>query len=170
MERDFAFESGTLRRRQLLAGAAAFAATAAVGAEAGKADEHQHGEAHGAPAAKRYTTAVAYRRHAAATAAAQECIGTGRACLSHCFETFVAGDTTMAECARSVDEMLRVCDAFAWLAATDSKQLAPMARACIASCEYCEKECRVHEEHQAECKACADACAALVIEAKKLLA
>lgn len=170
MERDFAIEPGALRRRDLLIGAAAFASTAAVGAEPGKADQQQHGDAHAASAGKRYSTAVAYRRHATAVAAAEECIGSGRACLSHCFETFVAGDTTMAECARSVEEMLRVCDAFAWLAATDSKQLAPMARACIASCEYCEKECRVHEEHQAECKACADACAALVTEAKKLLA
>ena len=32
---------------------------------------------------------------------------------------------------------------------------------CKQVCKDCEKECRKHEEH-IECKACADACAALV--------
>jgi len=84
-------------------------------------------------------------------------------------ETFVAGDTTMAECARAVQEMLVTCRAFAQLAANDSVVLPPMAKACIAVCEECEKQCRPHEEHQPECKDCADACVALVREARKLV-
>jgi Cys-rich four helix bundle protein (predicted Tat secretion target) len=64
--------------------------------------------------------------------------------------------------------MLHVCTAFAYLAAYDSKHLRAMAPVCIEVCDDCEKECRKHEEHQAECKACADACAALIQEARKL--
>jgi Cys-rich four helix bundle protein (predicted Tat secretion target) len=102
-------------------------------------------------------------------AVTNECIARGQACLSHCMETFVAGDTTMAECARAVQEMLVTCQAFGQLAANDSVVLRPMAQACIAVCEECEKQCRVHEDHQRECRECADACAELVREAKKLL-
>jgi len=43
--------------------------------------------------------------------------------VSHCLETFRAGDTNMVDC---------------------------------------EKECRKHEDHRAERKACADACADVV--------
>lgn len=131
------------------------------------AAEEQTGDAAGAKPAN--TEAKAYKKHAAAVAAAEKCLETGRACLSHCFETFVDGDTTMAKCALSVEQMLHVCDAFASLAAHDSKRLGAMTRVCVGTCEDCEQECRVHEEHQAECKACADACAALVKEARKLV-
>lgn len=135
MDKDFEQGPGSIGRREILIGAAALATTAAA-AQALAANPQA---ARPAGAGARYSEAAAYKKHAKAVAAAGECIETGRACLSHCFETFVAGDTMMAECAVSVQEMLHVCDAFAWLAATDSRQLAPMARACIASCEYCEK-------------------------------
>jgi len=165
MDRDLDRTQGSISRREILLGGVGLAAVAAA-TRANAADEHA---GHAPDAAGRYTEAQAYKRHAAAVKAAEKCIETGRSCLSHCFETFVAKDTTMAECAISVQQMLHVCDAFAFLASQDSQKLAEMARACIAVCEYCEKECRVHEKHQPECKACADACAALIVEAKKLV-
>lgn len=158
-----------MSRRDVVLGAAALA-TAATTARMAAAAEHE-GHRTGAPAAARkYTESVRYKKNAALVAAANECVARGQACISHCFETFLDGDTTMAECAVSVEQMLRVCNAMAYLAALDSKSLRPMAQACIAVCEDCEKECRVHEEHQKECRDCADACAALIQEAKKVAA
>jgi Cys-rich four helix bundle protein (predicted Tat secretion target) len=158
-----------MSRRDVVLGAAALA-TAAATARMATAAEHE-GHHTGAPAAAhKYTEPKRYKKNAALVAASNECIARGQACISHCFETFLDGDTTMAECALSVEQMLRVCDAMAYLSAFDSKSLKPMAQACIAVCEDCEKECRVHEEHQKACRECADACAALIKEAKKVAA
>lgn len=159
-------------RRDVLVGAGALAA-AGVASAAHHGDGHDGhdahaGHQHGEKGGHKYFKAVRFARNAALVGATENCISKGRQCLSHCFETFLAGDTTMAECAFAVDQMLAVCAAMAHLAANDSPQLAEMARACIAVCEHCEKECRAHEEHQPECKACADACAALIVEAKKV--
>jgi Cys-rich four helix bundle protein (predicted Tat secretion target) len=90
--------------------------------------------------------------------------------MSHCLETFRKGDTTMAECARVVADMLPVCRSLAALASYDSPHLKALAEVCIAVCRDCEKECREHEEHQPECGACADACAALIEQARELSA
>jgi Cys-rich four helix bundle protein (predicted Tat secretion target) len=152
-------------RRDLViaAGVLASVATARV-ALAAEHEKHSDREKHV------YTEAKAYKKRAALAKATSACIATGQACLSHCMETFLSGDTTMAECALAVQEMLAVCGAMETLAANDSGRLPAMARACIAVCEHCEKECRVHEAHQPECKACADACAALVKEAKAVAA
>jgi Cys-rich four helix bundle protein (predicted Tat secretion target) len=162
-----------LRRRDVLAGATLLvgATLAAAGAVAAQGREGHH--ATGAPGEgggqHRYSEAKAFKKRAAVVAVANECIARGQACLSHCMETFVEGDTTMAECARAVQEMLVTCQAFAQLAANDSVVLKPVAAACVAVCEECEKQCREHGEHQPECRECADACADLVREAKKLL-
>lgn len=165
-------QAGTagLNRRDVLAGATILAgATLAAVGNAAEKHEHSAAAAGAAVAQHHYSEARAFKKHASLVAVTNECIAKGQACLSHCFETFVAGDTAMAECARAVHEMIATCQAFALLAANDSVVLRPMAQACIAVCEECEKQCRVHEEHQPECRACADACKDLVTEAKKLL-
>ncbi len=160
-----------IHRRDLLAGMTILAgATLAGVGHAEEKHEHHAPAAGGAATEHGYSEATAFKKHAALVAATNECVAKGQACLSHCFETFVAGDTKMAECARSVYEMLATCEAFAVLAANDSVALRSMAQGCIAVCEECEKQCRKHEEHQAECRSCADACKNLVVEAKKLLA
>ena len=160
--------AGAATRRAVLVGAAALA-TAAAARVALAADEGAHaGHAgHGDP---KYTEAVRNKKHRKLAAAAHECVETGQLCISHCMETFVAGDTTMADCAFAVQQMMPVCAATAELAAYDSKHLRPLLQACIGVCEDCEKACREHEEHQPECKACADACAELVRIAKQTLA
>jgi Cys-rich four helix bundle protein (predicted Tat secretion target) len=156
-----------LRRREILAGAGALAALAAaapsLAADTSHAGHEQHGKG-------RYFEAKATKAHPALVKATNECLGTGDVCLAHCFETFRMGDTTMAECAFAVQQMLQVCRAFGYLALNDSKHLKALAPGCIEVCEGCELECRKHEDHQPECKACADACAALIQEARKLLA
>jgi Cys-rich four helix bundle protein (predicted Tat secretion target) len=157
-----------LRRRDVLVGATLLAgAGLAAGGHAAAAEESKH-EGH-AGAERHYTEARAFKKRAAVVAVANDCIARGQACLSHCLETFVAGDTTMAECARAVQEMLLTCQAFAQLAANDSAVLKPMAQACIAVCEECERQCRPHADHQPECKACGEACLDLAREAKNLL-
>lgn len=145
----------------LLAASAGVAATVAVAAE-----EHHHGHEHGE--GHKYFKAERYARRAELVAASNDCIAKGQACISHCMETFLSGDTTMAECAFAVQQMLPVCNAMSYLAAYDSAQLKSMARACIEVCKACEDACRPHQQHQPECRACADACAALIAEAGKV--
>lgn len=153
--------NAALRRRELLVGAGALAGVAVAGAA--RAAEHGgHQGQHG------YSAGVANKKHPELVGAAYDCIAKGEACLSHCMETFRAGDTTMAECATSVETMLPVCEALAHLAVRDSKHLPALAGACAAVCEDCEKACREHAEHQPECKAAADACQKLAAAAKKL--
>jgi Cys-rich four helix bundle protein (predicted Tat secretion target) len=155
--------AATVGRRELLAGAGAAALLMGAGrAAAAEHEKHAHG--------KQYFPAKAPRAQRALTAAANDCVAKGQACISHCMETFRLEDTTMADCAMAVQEMLAVCTALGYLAAYDSRYLKDLARVCIPVCEGCEKECRVHEEHQPECKDCADACAVVIREAKKLLA
>lgn len=159
-----------IRRREVLAAAGALAAVA--GARLAGATEHQGHEGHGGGGGRgepRYFEAKAYKKRATLVEKTNDCVAKGQACLSHCMETFLQGDTTMAECAVAVQEMLAVCGAMAQVAANDSKNLKVVTQACIAVCETCEKICREHEEHQKECKACADACAALIQEARKVL-
>jgi Cys-rich four helix bundle protein (predicted Tat secretion target) len=91
---------------------------------------------------------------------ASDCIKTGQVCLAHCFESFAAGDTSLAACARSVDQMMSVCGTLEKFAATGSSQLPGLTKVALAICEECEKECRKHADHHATCKACADACKA----------
>ena len=153
-----------LRRRELLVGAGAMAFTAV--ASAASAGHHEQGE-HGSG---RYFEADAPAKHGALVAAAYECIATGDVCMSHCLETFRKGDTTMAECARVVADMLAVCRAVASLGGYDSPHLKGQAEVCIAACRDCAEECRKHEKHQPECGRCADACDALIEEARKLTA
>jgi Cys-rich four helix bundle protein (predicted Tat secretion target) len=157
-----------ISRRDLLLGAGAVASAVMAGSafaapETGMPVGAQKMEHH-------YSHAQANKKHKALAAAANECTAKGEACISHCLETFLSGDTTMAECANAVQQMLPVCAAMSQLSMYDSKHLPALAQACVGVCEDCEKECRAHEEHQPECRECADACAALIKEAKKILA
>lgn len=98
------------------------------------------------------------------------CTKTGLACINHCFDSFAMGDTSMAGCARSVDQMNSTCATLAKLATANSPYLATMSKVALAVCQDCEKECRKHADHHAVCKACADACAACAEECKKIAA
>lgn len=95
----------SVSRREVLMASAALAASAAAAriASAGEHDAHM--------ATAKYSEAKAFKKHAGVVASANECLATGQTCISHCFETFVAGDTTMAECAFAVEQMLKACDA-----------------------------------------------------------
>src|SRR5215813_6675710 len=73
-------------------------------------------------------------------------------------------------CARSVAEMLPVCEAVGSLTRLGAKRLGQFLGPCIDVCTDCEQECRKHANKHAVCKACADACARFIAEAKTLQA
>jgi Cys-rich four helix bundle protein (predicted Tat secretion target) len=91
---------------------------------------------------------------------ASDCVKAGQACIAHCFESFSAGDTSLAACARLVDQMMSVCGTLEKLAAAGSASLPGLAKVALGVCEDCEKECRKHADHHATCKACAESCKA----------
>lgn len=138
-----------LDRRNLLTvlGAAIFVASPALAAEDHSA--HMHA-----------ATAGAAPANAKLIETASDCVKTGQACIAHCLQSFAAGDTSLAACAKSVDQMLSVCATLQKLASLGSPNLPAMAKVALAVCEDCEKECRKHADHHATCKACADACKA----------
>jgi len=160
--------SASLGRRELLAGAGTVVGMALAGSA--WAGEHEKHSGHAGHGAAKYSEAVAARAHPKLVRAADECTRTGRICFSHCLETFRGGDTTMADCAWAVEQMMHVCEALSAMASYDSPHLAAMGSVCVSVCEDCERECRVHEDHQQECKDCADACAALIREIRALSA
>lgn len=142
-----------MKRRLVLAAAATMlAAPALAQSHAG----HDHGGAEG--------------KNAALVATALSCVRAGIVCLDHCYASFAAGDTSLAACARSVDEMMAVTTALAKLAGTGSANLPALAKVALTVCLECEKECRKHADTHATCKACADACAACAAECRKIAA
>ena len=149
-------EAGRLSRRGILAVGAAMAAFGAtVPAFAQKAAGGK---------------AAASAPNAALIAAAKKCGKVGEVCLKHCIKLTKAGDTSLADCMRNVRAMLVVCSAVGRLAEQDAKRLKDLTKVCLDVCTDCEAECRKHESHHVECKNCANSCAAMIAEAKKLLA
>lgn len=148
-----------MERREALTGIGALAAMALTSAAQAADHEHHHhhDDAHGNP-------------RLPLVRAAADCVRTGEACLDHCFTLLGRGDTEMAACARSVNELLAVCAALQRLATADSKFLAGYARVAGDICENCEKECRRHEKKHVQCRDCAEACAACVKECRRLAA
>ena len=93
--------------------------------------------------------------------ATNACLDTGQRCIAHCLVSFQEGDLELANCAAKVHEMQAICSAFSYLLAANSTYTKAYAGICEQVCQDCEKECMKHKEH-IECKACGEACAALV--------
>ena len=107
--------------------------------------------------------------HAAIIAAATACGDKGQACLSHCLSLFRAGDTSVANCAWWVEQMLPTCATMSRLLSLESPHIKGYAKVCIAVCEDCENECRKHADKHAACRDCAEACAECIKQIKTLL-
>ena len=97
--------------------------------------------------------------------AVNNCLDKGQRCMAHCLVSFQEGDLELADCAAKVHEMHAICDAFSYLLASNSKHIKAYASICEQVCKECEKECLKHKKH-IECKACADACAAVIDQIK----
>ncbi|HXJ34916.1 MAG TPA: Csp1 family four helix bundle copper storage protein [Candidatus Eisenbacteria bacterium] len=102
--------------------------------------------------------------------AAAGCMRAGDACLQHCLDLLAKGDTSIADCAKSVTQMLGVCRGVGPLADARSKHLPAMARLCEAVCTDCAGECRKHAERHPICKTCLEACEKSAAAAKVLAA
>lgn len=122
------------------------------------------------PAPAAAAAAPAAPSYAAAIDAAEHCIGTGRACLQLAIASLKKGDPMMAECADTTRAMIAVCSSFAELATLGSPHVKAIAALCAKVCRDCEKACRKHELHHAECKACGESCARCAMECEKLAA
>ena len=146
-----------ISRRALLVGAGALGATLATGASlAGDAPGHRH-EDH-APKSPGVLNAV------------NDCVVKAQQCAAHCLVAFQEGDTTLADCARKVNEMLPICKGFSYQLAANSPYVKALSAVCQQACEDCETECRKHEDKHAECKECAESCAQVVAAIKTLSA
>jgi Cys-rich four helix bundle protein (predicted Tat secretion target) len=100
-------------------------------------------------------------QHPKLAAAAAECVLKGQECIDHCISVVKAGDVSIADCMRSVEELVAACGALRVLTISNSKNLRDFARAVEPICQTCETECRKHEKHAA-CKACGESCAACI--------
>jgi Cys-rich four helix bundle protein (predicted Tat secretion target) len=101
--------------------------------------------------------------------AALMCVNRGQACVDHCIKLLAAGDTSFKDCMGSVSTMLPMCTAVAKFAVFDVSRLKEVVKICVDVCGDCELECRKHEHHHAQCKNCADSCAAFIREGKKMV-
>lgn len=146
-----------ITRREVLAGAGAFALASAANTAfaAGDMSHKQHSSG---------------SKHAALVDSAFACIISGQACVAHCIELFKAGDATMGKCNAIVQQTNVMCEALAFLGSTNSNLLKDFAKVCMQSCKECEKECNVFANKIAECKDCATACRKCIDECEKLLA
>lgn len=135
-------------RRNIILGATAVATAASLGlsTSANAAMDHKHMH-HAIPAGRQKVID-----------SASQCIKDGQACVQHCIDMFKMKDTSMAQCADTVQEMLATCTALSQLASYDSKHLKDFAKTCINVCKDCKKECDKHADKHAACKACADSC------------
>lgn len=109
-------------------------------------------------------------KHRDLVEAALECVARGQACISRCLDLMASGDTSVAECARSVNLMTPFCDTFARFAVADSALLKDMAKMCVKVCGNCEQACKEHEDEHVECHECAQACRDSIRECDSYLA
>jgi Cys-rich four helix bundle protein (predicted Tat secretion target) len=130
-----------MNRRQMLQGAGALA-VAGIAANAIAEDRPPPASATGADLAK----------------TAGDCVRTGEICLAHCIEMLGRGDTDMADCAKSVNQLIPLCAALQSLATQNAAYTAKLAKVVMQACSDCRKECEKFSQHPV-CKACAQACA-----------
>ena len=144
----------SMTRREVLLGAGAALAAAGV-PKVFAAEGHNHGMH------SKYSKLVESNLH---------CIRDGEACLSHCLGLFKQGDTSVADCAASVTEMLAMCTAMQKMAGYDSKYAGKLASVCLKVCQECEKQCNKHAKKHEACAACARSCKDCARECEKIAA
>lgn len=149
------FKSETKSRRNLLKG---LLATSAVMAAAPVLSAQDHSHHH------HNMTKI----NKALVNIANECTQHGDECIDHCIELFKSGDTTVARCAETVNEMIVMCHALAKMGTYQSDQLVAVAKICIDVCEVCAEECGKHSKHP-QCKACEKSCLECIEECKKII-
>ncbi len=149
--------SDGISRRELIVGAGAVGIALATGSSLG-ADAPGHRHEDHAP------------KNPDALDAVNNCVVKAQQCAAHCLVAFQEGDTTLADCARKVNEMLPICKAFSYQVASNSPYVKALSAVCAHACKDCEAECRKHEDKHTECKECAEACAKVIAAIESLSA
>ncbi|MEM7433833.1 MAG: Csp1 family four helix bundle copper storage protein [Myxococcota bacterium] len=144
------------RRDVIVAGAAAAVTQTVVAASGCKAEGG--------------TTPAAHVGGDDLVAALGACVAAGEACLTHCLRRLSTGDSSLGACAMRVREMLAICPAVETLALSESSHLPRAAALCVEVCESCRAECAKHAGHHAECRACEEACRAVIAAATPIAA
>ncbi|MBK8259843.1 MAG: four-helix bundle copper-binding protein [Nannocystis sp.] len=90
--------------------------------------------------------------------ASSACARAGQLCLAHCLVVLGQGDTTIAECAQAVSDMLAVHQAVAALAAAGSRHLKAQLAVADEVTERCKAACDTHADKHPTCRDCAKAC------------
>ncbi len=108
-------------------------------------------------------------KYTALEKAAADCIVTGNDCLRHCLGMFSMKDTSMADCADSVVQLVAACTALNTLAAINSDHTGQLAKTVAMICRDCQKECEKFPKIDV-CKTCGDACKACAAECDKVAA
>lgn len=142
-----------MERREMLKTVGALAA-AGMAAQALAADHDHHHHHDG--------------KFDALIASTGDCIAKGELCLAHCLTLLGNGDKAMAECAKSVNQMLAMCTALQKLAAQDAPATKALAKVTLDVCVDCEKACKKHADKHMECKACAEACTDCIKQCKAI--
>jgi Cys-rich four helix bundle protein (predicted Tat secretion target) len=102
--------------------------------------------------------ATAVKPSAKIAASAAKCVQTGLVCADHCISMLGAGNRDMAECLKTVNDVLAVCAALQKVAISNSKHLAVLAKAAATICADCAKACEPHAQKMSQCRDCMDAC------------
>ncbi|MDH5485477.1 MAG: four-helix bundle copper-binding protein [Gammaproteobacteria bacterium] len=146
-------------RRHMILGATAMATAAGLGLSGTASAAMDHNHMHAIPAGRQKIIDSTL-----------DCVKAGQACIQHCIDMFKMKDTSMAECADTVQEMLATCTAMSQMASYDSKHLKEFASLCIKVCKDCKKSCDIHADTHAACKACAESCADCIKSCKAYIA
>ncbi|MGA7411824.1 MAG: four-helix bundle copper-binding protein [Bryobacteraceae bacterium] len=101
---------------------------------------------------------------------AGKCVATGEDCLRHCLAMMSMKDTSMADCANMVVQLIASCRALQTLASLNSTFTPGFAKEAGLVCAACEKECRKFYDKYPVCKTCADACKTCTDDCHKVAA
>ena len=113
---------------------------------------------------------MAHGAHAGLVSAARECERAGEVCSKHCLTLMAKGDTSLIECFKTVTALIPVASALRKLALSDAKRLKEYCRVTVDIAADCDAECHKHAGHHVQCKACEDACKAVIAECNKVIA
>ena len=141
-------------------GVTAMAAATAMGAGIANAAEDNAG--HSA-----HKGHVQKNHHEDLVKSASHCAMLAEQCVKVCYDTLEAGDKSMAECGRKLEELIATCKGIEKMAIYDSAHLKEMAKLTTKVCEDSEKECLKHKEHK-QCADCAVSCRECIELCKKV--
>lgn len=137
-------------------GAAAVAAAAVTTLGAGVASAEQGHKGH-----------VQENRNEELVKSASHCAMLAEQCVKVCYDQLEAGDKSMAECGRKLEELIATCNAIEKMAIYNSVNLKEMAKLTAKVCEESENECLKHKDHK-QCVDCAKACRECIEQCKKI--